>query len=155
MYGDLELVIKQFNGEYNANHTRLRAYRNDVMDLLKTLEESKLIFVPGKRNISIHNLAFAARTCLTPIETKDCTAQIKFRPAVLDNEKYWKVFEGDKQIEDFLLGRNEFELSDSDSKSDENCLQKQSPKKEKPSGPVEINMLNEKIETHTEEHKDT
>ena len=129
VYGDSELVIKQVNGEYNTNHPRLRAYRNDVMDLLKTFEESKLIFVPRKRNIAAHNLAFAARTCLTPFETKDCTTQIKFRPAVPDNEKYWQVFEGDKQIEDFLLGRNEFESSDLDSKSDENHLKKKSPKK--------------------------
>ena len=75
------------------------AYWNDVMDLLKTLEESKLIFVPRKRNIAAHNLAFAARTCLTLYETKYYTIQIKFRPVVPDNEKYWQVFDGDKQIE--------------------------------------------------------
>ena len=121
------------------------------MDLLKTFEESKLIFVPRKRNIAAHNLAFAARTCLTPFETKDCTTQIKFRLAVPDNEKYWQVFEGDKQIEDFLLGRNEFKSFDSDSKSDENRLNKNSPKKEKPSGLIEINMLNKGLDTHTEE----
>ena len=69
VYGDSELVIRQVNGEYNANHPRLRAYQNDVMDLLKTFEESKLSFVPRKRNIVAHNLAFAARTCLTPYET--------------------------------------------------------------------------------------
>ena len=77
------------------------------------------------------------------------------RPAVLDNEKYWQVFEGDKHIEDFLLGRNEFESSDWDSKSDENRLNKNSPKKEKPYGPIEINMLNKGLDTHTEEYKDT
>ena len=99
------------------------------MDLLKNFEESKLIFVPRKRNIAAHNLAFVARTCLMPIETKDCTTQIKYRPAVPNKEKYWQVFEGDKLIEDFLLGRKEFELSNSDSKSDENRLNKKSPEK--------------------------
>ena len=39
-----------------------------------------------------------------------------------DNAKYWQVFEGDKQIEDFLIGRNEFEFSDSDSMSNDGCL---------------------------------
>ena len=85
MYGDSELVIRQVDGDYNVNHPRLRAYRNDVMDLLKTFEESKLNFVPRKRNIVAHNLAFAARTFLTPYETKDYTTQIKFRPAIPDN----------------------------------------------------------------------
>ena len=108
VHGDSKLTIRQVNGEYNANHPRLRAYRNDVMDLLKTFEESQLIFVPRKRNITAHSLAFAARTCLTPYETKECTTQIKFRPAIPDNEKYWQVFDGDKQIEDFMQFRNEF-----------------------------------------------
>lgn len=81
---------------------------NDVMDLLKTFEEFKLIFVPREKNIQANSLAFAARTCLTPYETKKCTTQIKFRPVFPDNEKYWKVFDGDKQIEDFLQSRNEF-----------------------------------------------
>ena len=67
------------------------------MDLLKTFEESKLIFVPRKINNVAHGLAFTARTCLTPYETKDCTTQIKFRPAVPDNEKYWQLFDGEKQ----------------------------------------------------------
>ena len=70
VYGDSELVIRQVNGDYNANHPRLRAYRNAVMDLSKTFEESKMIFVPRKRNIAAHNLAFATRTCLTPYEAK-------------------------------------------------------------------------------------
>ena len=115
VHGDSDLVIRQVNGEYNANHPRLRAYRNDVMDLLKNFKEPKLIFVPRKRNIVAHNLAFAARTCLLPYETKYCTTQKKFRSAIPDNEKYWQVFDNDKQIEDFMQFRNEFELNGSDS----------------------------------------
>lgn len=80
---------------------------------------------------------------------------MKFRPAVPDNKKYWQVFEDDKQIEDFLLGRNEFESSDPDSKSDEDCLNEQPPKEEEPSRPVEINMLINKLKTHTKEYEDT
>ena len=34
--GDSELIIKQVNGEYTMKHPRLRAYRNDAMDLLRT-----------------------------------------------------------------------------------------------------------------------
>ena len=88
VYGDSELNIRQVNGEYNANHPRLRAYRNDVVDLLKTFEEYQIIFVPGKINIVAHNLAFAVRTCLTPYEIKDYTTQIKFRQVIPDNKKY-------------------------------------------------------------------
>ena len=102
VHGDSELIIKQVNGEYSDKHPRLRAYKNDFMDLLKTFDEFQLIFVPRNQNILANGLAFAARTCLTPYETKQCTTQIKFRPDIPDNEKYWQVFHGDKQIEDFL-----------------------------------------------------
>ena len=71
-----------------------------------------------------------------------------------DNKKNWQVFEGDKQIEDFLLGRNKFELSDSDSKSDDNFLNEESPEEEEPSGYVKINMLTKKLGTHIEEYED-
>ena len=91
------------------------------MDILKNFEESQLIFDPRKRNNAAHSLDFVARTCLTPYETKECTTQIKFRPAVPDNEKYWQVFDGDKQIEDFMKFRNEFELHNSDSYYETDC----------------------------------
>ena len=118
IHGDSELIIRQVNGEYNAHHPRLRAYQNDVMDLLEAFDESQLIFVPRKENIIAHNLASAARTCLMPY---DDTTQFKFRPAVPDNEKYWSVFENDKQIEDFMQFRNEFGLHSSDSDHDTDC----------------------------------
>ena len=68
-----------------------------------------------------------------------------------DNEKYWQVFEGDKQIEDFLIGRNEFEFSDSDCKSDEICLSEESLDEDKSPHNIEINMLTEELGTQTKE----
>ena len=136
---------------YNANHPRLRAYRNDVMDLLKTFKESKMIFVPRKRNIAAHNLAFAARTCLTPYETKDCTTQIKFRPAMPDNEKYWQMFDGDKQIEDFMQFRNEFELNSSDSDYDTDCNEENFLGEEELSPELaDLNLLSRKLQRKIE-----
>ena len=78
---------------------------------------------------------------------------MKYRPTVPDNEKYWQVFEGDKQIEDFLIGRNEFEFSDSDSKSDEIFLSEEPPDEEKSLHDIEINVLTEGIGNPTEEYK--
>ena len=121
------------------------------MDLLKTFEESKVIFVPRKRNISAHNLAFAARTCLASFETKDCTTKIKFRPAVPDNKKYWQVFDNDKQIEDFMQFRNEFELNISDSDYDTDCSEENFLGEEEPSPELaNINLLSSKLENKTE-----
>ena len=96
-------------------------------------------------------LAFATRTCLTPYNTKDCTTQIKFRLAVPDNEKYWQVFDNDKQIEDFMQFRNEFELHSSDSdydtdRSEENFLGEEEPSPKL----VNINLLTSKLKKKTE-----
>ena len=115
-----------------------------------------LIFVPRKRNIAAHNLAFAARTCLTPYETKDCTTQIKFRLAVPDNEKYWQVFDEDKQIEDFMQFRTEFELHSSDSdyeidcNSEENFIGEEEPSPEVANINLLYSELENKIETSAE-----
>ena len=35
IYGDLELVVKQVQGSYQAKHLILRSYRNLVLDLLR------------------------------------------------------------------------------------------------------------------------
>ena len=49
------------------------------------------------------------------------TVQVKYRPEVPDNEKYWQVFERDKQIEGFLQSRSEFEILSSDSEYEQDC----------------------------------
>ena len=36
VYGDFELVTKKFKGEYQSKHPRMRAYKNSVLDILKT-----------------------------------------------------------------------------------------------------------------------
>ena len=86
VHGDSEFIIRQVNGEYSAKHPRLRAYRDDAMDLLRTFDGFQLIFLPRNQNFLANGLAFATRTCLTPYETKQCTTQVKFRPDVPDNE---------------------------------------------------------------------
>ena len=113
------------------------------MDLLKTFDEFQLIFVPRNQNVLANGLAFASRTCLTPYETKQCTTQVKYRPAVPYKEKYWQVFDGDKQIEDFLQSKNEFETSSSDSEYEQDCPIEENPLVEEEKSPkiAEINLL--------------
>ena len=122
--GDSELIIKQVNGEYTMKHPRLRAYMNDTMDLLKTFVEYELVFVPRSQNVIANELARLASSYPKTPSDQQIIIQTKFRPAVPDNE--WQVFEGDKQIEYFLVGRYEFEFSDSDSKSDSSCVREES-----------------------------
>ena len=130
---------------------RLRAYRDDAKDL-KTFDEFQLTFVPRNQNVLANWLAFAARTCLTPYESKQCTTQVKYRPAVPDNENYWKCFDGDKQIEDFLQSKNEFETPHSDSDFNEDYPDEENPvtQEEDSTEIVEINLLTNDFKPMTE-----
>ena len=89
VHEDSELIIKQVNGEYTAKHPRLRAYKNDAMDLLKTFVEYELVFVPKSQNVISNGLAYIASSYHKTPSDKQIIIQTKFRPAVSDNEKYW------------------------------------------------------------------
>ena len=86
--GDSELVIKQVNGEYTAKHPRLREYRNDAVDILKTFVEYKLVFVPRNQNVIANGLACLASSYPKTPSNQQIIIQTRFKPAVLDNEKY-------------------------------------------------------------------
>ena len=62
-HGDSDLVLRQIKGEYSAKLPRLRAYRNDALDLLKIFKEYDLAFFPRNQNILYNGLAFVAITC--------------------------------------------------------------------------------------------
>ena len=55
--GDLELIIKQINGEYSVNNPRLSQYREIVLDLIKEFLETNFVAIPKKRNMQAHSLA--------------------------------------------------------------------------------------------------
>ena len=85
MRGDSELIINQVNGEYTVKHPRLRAYRYDAMDLLKTFVEYELVFVPRSQNTIENGLACIASSYHKPPNDQKNIIQTKFRPAVSDN----------------------------------------------------------------------
>ena len=94
--GDLELFIRNINGECVTKNPRLKAYIDDAIDLLKTFKEYEITFVPRNQNILANGLTFVASTCQKPYQNKQYIVQVKYRPRVLDNIKYWQFFEGDK-----------------------------------------------------------
>jgi ribonuclease HI len=113
--GDSELIIKQIKGEYAAKHPRLRAYRNVVLDALRCFTEVDLQVMPRGQNILADGLATSAATCKIPFRsTRPYTVEVKCRPTVPDNIRYWQVFGNDDQIEDFLQCKNDFECTNID-----------------------------------------
>ena len=113
--GDSELIIKQIKGEYVAKHPHLRAYRNVVLDALKCFTEVDLQVMPRGQNILVDGLATSAATCKIPFHsTRPYIVEVKCRPIVPDNIRYWQVFGNDDQIEDFLQCKNDFECTNID-----------------------------------------
>jgi ribonuclease HI len=113
--GDSELIIKQIKGEYAAKHPSLRAYRNVVLDALKCFNEIDLQVMSRGQNILADGLATSAASCKIPFrQTRPYTVEVKCRPTVPDNIRYWKVFGNDDQIEDFLQCKNDFECTNID-----------------------------------------
>lgn len=113
--GDSELVVKQIKGEYASKHPRLRAYRNAALDALKCFNEVDLQVMPRGQNILANGLATSAASCKIPFhQTRPYTVEVKCRPTVPDNIRYWQVFGNDDQIEDFLQCKKEFECTNID-----------------------------------------
>jgi hypothetical protein len=67
------------------------------------------------QNILVDELATSVASCKIHFrQTRPYTVEVKCRPTVPDNIKYWKVFGNDDQIEDFLQCKNDFECTNID-----------------------------------------
>ena len=109
IYGDSELVINQVKGVYQAKNIRMRSYRNLDLDLLEDIQGHQLIFILREQHVIVDALAISSILFKIPIHpNKKCEIQVKHRPAVLDNVKYWQAFEDDQHINIFLTTSLEF-----------------------------------------------
>lgn len=113
--GDSKLIIKQINVVYMTRDPRLIFYRGRVLEILNTFLETKLAVIPRKHNMQAHSLAMFSSTCKLPFQPNhQYTADVRNRPAILDNLKNWKVFTNDQQINNFLTLEEEFVNSNID-----------------------------------------
>ena len=88
----------------------MRDYRNLALDLLEGFKEYQIFVIPRHQNTIVDALAVAANTFKIPIHpNKKYEIEVKHRPAILDNVKYWQVFEDDEQINSFLTLSDEIE----------------------------------------------
>ena len=108
--GDSELVINQVNESYQTRHPRMRAYRNEVWDMIGNFfTEHTIQVVSRHENTIADSLEVAAGKFKTPIAgQKEYQVDIVNRPSIPDNSKYWQVFEDDMQIRRFLELSGEF-----------------------------------------------
>jgi len=89
--GDSELVINQVNDSYQTRNPCMRAYRNEVWDMLGNFfTEHTVQVVPRLENLVADSLAVAARKFDTPMAgQKEYQIEMVNRPSIPDNSKYW------------------------------------------------------------------
>jgi len=87
----------------------LRAYRNLVLDLLEEFLEYNLTMIPRGGNQIADALSTSSLVFKIPFfPNKRYEIEVKHRPTVPNNIKYWKIFEYDKQVERLIQMSDKF-----------------------------------------------
>jgi hypothetical protein len=104
VFGDVELIIQQTRKIYQAKHPWLRSYRNKVWDLIDSFFLAfNISFIPREENFMANSFAASERNFKIPLPpTLRYDVEVKYRPSIPDNVKYWKVFDDDLEIKRFL-----------------------------------------------------
>jgi len=104
MFGDVELIFHQVRNLYQDKHPRLRAYKNEVWDMIDSFFlDFNTSFVPREENFVVDSLVVSASNFKVPFPPKlKYEVEIKYKPSIPDNIKHWKVFEDDIEIKKFL-----------------------------------------------------
>jgi hypothetical protein len=110
VFGYAEVIIHQVINAYWAKNGRLKSYRNEVWDLVDNFFSAfNISFIPREKNALADSLAVSVSLFRIPLSPKrKYDVEIKYRPAVPDNVRHWKVFEDDLEIKNFLQVVDEF-----------------------------------------------
>jgi ribonuclease HI len=93
VFGDVDLIIQQVNKSFQAKHVRLKSYRDEVLREINTFTDFKISYVPREMNELADSLAVLACAFIPPLPPKlNYEIQVKYRPSLPDNVKFWKVF---------------------------------------------------------------
>jgi ribonuclease HI len=109
VFGDADLIIQEVNKSFQAKHVRLKAYKDEVLEAIKSFADFKITFVPRAMNEVADSLAVSACAFIPPLPHKlSYEIQVRHRPSLPDNVKFWKVFEDDAELTRFLAVVDEF-----------------------------------------------
>ena len=98
----------------------MRAYSNEVWDMFGNyFIEHTMRGVPRYENTVVDSLAVAAGKFKTPTTgQRKYKVDIVNRPSILDNSKYWQIFEDDMKINRFFILFGEFVNTQVESEND-------------------------------------
>jgi ribonuclease HI len=103
------LIIQQVNSTFQAKHVRLKAYRDEVWKVRDFFSIFEISYIPRDMNQLVDSLVVSASTFIPPMPPRlNYEIQVKYRPSLPDNIKYWKVFEDDDELNRFLQVVDEF-----------------------------------------------
>ena len=126
VFGDAYLIIHQVNKIFQAKHPRLKAYRDEVWRLKDSFNNFNISYILRMKNQLVDSLAMSISTFIPPLPPKLIyEVQVKYRPSLPDNVKYWKLFEDDDEINRFLQVVEEFSEThiDQENETMEECSQ--------------------------------
>ena len=109
IFGDADLIIQQVNNTFQEKNVRLKAYRDEVWKLRDSFMFVELSYIPRDMNHLADSLAVSASLFVPPLPPRlSYDIQVKYRPSLPDNVKFWKVFENDDALSKFLQVVDEF-----------------------------------------------
>jgi ribonuclease HI len=94
VFRDANLIIQQVNSTFQANDVRLKAYRDEVWKIRDSFSIFDISYVPRAMNHLSNSLVVSASMFIPPMPPRlNYEIQVKYRPSLPDNIKYWKVFD--------------------------------------------------------------
>jgi len=70
VFGDADLIIQQVNKNFQAEHPRLKAYRDEVWKLKGSFNSFSISYIPRMKNQLVDSLVVSASTFIPPLPHK-------------------------------------------------------------------------------------
>jgi hypothetical protein len=119
----------------------LKAYKDEVWKIRDSFSIFDISYVPKAMNHLVDSLVVSASMFIPPMPPRlNYEIQVKYRPSLPDNIKYWKVFEDDDELSRFLQVVDEFSDMHIDQKN-QNVEESKKPKLKRKMGQHDIVQL--------------
>ena len=97
------------NSTFQAKNVRIKAYRDEIWKLREYFMFFDISYIPRAMNQLEKSMDVSASIFIPPMPPKlNYEIQVKYRPSLPDNVKFWKVFENDDELSKFLQVVDEF-----------------------------------------------
>ena len=106
VYGDSEIIVKQVWNKIHCISPHLKAYQNEVWDLLTNFDAFNISSIPRVKNAAFDLLTTSVAR-LVPTNNR-CSIELLFRPSVPNNINNLRVFDDDQQILECLTNYETF-----------------------------------------------